>query len=83
MPGTVIFLTSVRDPTNPSTTFGKGHVTDFDAEDDAWVKLLWSEGKVAILSTQDVPLLGQEEAHHQAMLEPPHVWPGLTKSTTG
>lgn len=83
MPGTLIFLTNVRDPTDPATTFGQGHVTDFDVEDDAWVKVLWSEGKVAILSTTDVPLLGQEQARQEEQLEPPHVWPGLIRSTTG
>lgn len=82
MPGTLIFLANARDPRNPDTTYGKGHVTDFDAEDDDWVRILSLEGKVAVLSTEDVPLLGVEQARHEEMLES-HVWPGLKRASTG
>lgn len=82
MPGTIIFLANARDPTDPMTTFGKGHVTDFDAEDDAWVKVLLSEGKAALLSTEDIAANASELAHQDEMLEQ-HMWPGLKRSTTG
>jgi hypothetical protein len=83
MPGTIVFLANATDPTDPLTTFGKGHVTDFDAEDEAWVKILLSEGKAALLSTDDVAATAAERQRFAEYLEPPHVWPGLKKSTTG
>jgi hypothetical protein len=83
MPGTIIFLATTADPTDSLTVFGKGHITDFDVEDEAWVKVLLLEGKAALLSTEDVAKVAQEREQHGSMLEPPHVWPGLRGSSTG
>lgn len=82
MPGTIIFLANVTDPTDTMTTFGKGHVTDFDAEDDAWVKVLLLEGKAALLNTIDVAATAAERQQQAEQLEQ-HMWPGLRKSTSG
>lgn len=82
MPGTLIFLADARDPSDPLTVFGKGHVTDFDVEDEAWVKILVSEGKAAILSTEDVAADAAERAFQQEMLDS-HMWPGQKVATTG
>lgn len=83
MPGTIIFLANVRDPTDPTVTFGAGHMTDYDVEDDAWVALLWSEGKVAILNQTDVQEAQDLVAQQLEQLEPPYVWPGMRVSGTG
>lgn len=82
MPGTIIFLANATDPTDSMTTFGKGHITDFDVEDEEWVKILLLEGKAALLSTEDVAGVARERAHQNEMLES-HMWPGLSRSTTG
>ena len=82
MPGTIIFLASTADPTDSLTVFGKGHITDFDAEDDAWVRILLLEGKAALLSTEDVARNTQGLAHQAEMLES-HMWPGVRRATTG
>lgn len=82
MPGTIIFLATTTDPTDHLTTFGKGHVTDFDAEDDAWVQILLLEGKAALLSTTDVAATATERQQQADQLET-HMWPGLKRSTTG
>ena len=82
MPGTIIFLASTADPTDSLTVFGKGHITDFDVEDDEWVKILLLEGKAALLSTEDVAANAIDLEHRSEMLES-HMWPGLKRSTTG
>ena len=82
MPGTIIFLASTADPTDSLTVFGKGHITDFDTEDDAWVQILLLEGKAALLSTEDVAASNLGLAHQAEMLES-HMWPGVRRATTG
>ena len=82
MPGTIIFLASTADPTDSLTVFGKGHITDFDVEDDEWVKVLLLEGKAALLSTVDVAAMAEERSRQGEQIET-HMWPGLKRSTTG
>ena len=82
MPGTIIFLANTADPTDSMTVFGKGHITDFDVEDDEWVKILVLEGKAALLNTVDVAAVATSQAQQAEQLES-HMWPGLKRSTTG
>jgi hypothetical protein len=49
MPGILRFLAPATDPTNPKVTYGAGHETDFQDENEPWVIELRREGKAEIL----------------------------------
>src|SRR4029077_6491411 len=45
MPGILRFLAPAQDPNNPKVTYGAGHETDFQDENEPWVIELRREGK--------------------------------------
>jgi len=49
MPGILRFLAPCVDETNPKVTYGAGHETDFQDENEPWVQMLRREGKAEIL----------------------------------
>jgi hypothetical protein len=49
MPGILRFLAPAQDPTNPDVTYGAGHKTDFQDENEPWIIQLRLEGKAEIL----------------------------------